>query len=83
MFGPACKRLERVEEGPGLFQGQCYRRNKSYGDGDHLLRNGLVDPSMAFGFFFFSPFFGHPTAYGVSGPEIRSEPQLRSMPHLR
>ena len=34
-------------------------------------------------FFFFSPFFGHPTAYGVSGPEIRSEPQLRSMPHLR
>ena len=36
---------------------------------------------LLFFFFFFFFFFCHPTAYGVPGPGIRSEPQLWLTPH--
>lgn len=35
-FEPACKGLERVEQGPGPFQEQCCRRSGSHEDGDQL-----------------------------------------------
>lgn len=38
-----------MEQGPGPFQKQCFGRNRIQGDGDHLLRNSLVDPSVTFG----------------------------------
>lgn len=38
-----------MEQGPGPFQKQCFGWNRIHGDGDHLLRTRLVDPSMTFG----------------------------------
>ena len=46
---------------------------------------GLLKARLALlSFFFFSLFFfGHPVAYGVPGPEIRSKPQLQPTPRLQ
>ena len=49
----------------------------------HCATVGTPLDNVFFGFcFFFFSFFGHPMAYGVLGPGIRSEPQLWPMLHL-
>ena len=54
--------------------------------GVHLVFHLLFSFFLSFFFFFYLfiyLFFGHPAAYGVPRPGIRSEPKLQPNPQLR